>query len=106
MRVLLDECVPQKLAELISGHTVKTAPQVGWASVKNGELLKLAARDFDVMITVDKRMIAQQDATTLPLPVIVLRGRSTQLKHLKQLVPELLTFLRVPLERGFHILGA
>lgn len=39
MRVLLDECVDRRLAEHILGHDVKTVPEVGWAALKNGELL-------------------------------------------------------------------
>ena len=44
MRVLLDECVDRGLAALITGHDVKTVPEAGWASRKNGELLSLAQR--------------------------------------------------------------
>jgi len=37
MRVLLDECLPKDFAREIPGHAVKTVPQAGWASVKNGK---------------------------------------------------------------------
>lgn len=47
MRVLLDECVPRRLKRELVGHDVKTAPEMGWASKKNGELLALAAVEFD-----------------------------------------------------------
>jgi hypothetical protein len=30
------------------GHAVKTAPEMGWASKRNGELLGLAVSGFDV----------------------------------------------------------
>ena len=52
MRIFLDECVDWRLARDIVGHDVKTARQMGWATVKNGELLKLAAEHFDVFVTV------------------------------------------------------
>ena len=42
MRVLLDECVDWRLIRDIVGHDVKTARQMGWTTVKNGELLTLA----------------------------------------------------------------
>ena len=54
MRVLLDECVPRALRNDIPGHEVKTVAEVGWAGVKNGELLRRAAAAFDVLITVDR----------------------------------------------------
>lgn len=47
MKVLLDECVPQRLAALLQGHSVRTACEMDWASVKNGQLLTLAASAFD-----------------------------------------------------------
>ena len=87
MRILLDECVPRKFAELIDGHEVRTVPEMGWSSIKNGDLLLAASREFDLMITVDKKMAEQQDSSKLGLPVIILSARSTQLKHLRPLVP-------------------
>ena len=52
MKVLLDECVDWRLARDIVGHDVKTARQLGWATIKNGELLTLASESFDVFVTV------------------------------------------------------
>ena len=42
MKLLLDECVDWRLARDIVGHEVKTARQMGWTSIQNGELLSLA----------------------------------------------------------------
>lgn len=53
MRVLLDESLPRPLGRLLVGHAVRTVGQVGWASLENGVLLRLAATDFDGMITDD-----------------------------------------------------
>ena len=72
MRVLLDECVPKRLGRLLSGHQVRTAPDMGWAGIRNGRLLALAAADFDVMITVDRNIEHQQNPATLPVAVLVL----------------------------------
>jgi len=44
----LDERVPRRLKGELVGHDVKTAPEMGWASKTNGELLALAAGEFDV----------------------------------------------------------
>ena len=51
MRILLDESVPGRLSPLLAGHTVSTVQRQGWASIKNGELLALAAREFDVLLS-------------------------------------------------------
>ena len=55
MRILLDECVPKRLAQAFgSDHSVATVTGLGWAGTKNGELLRLAADNgFDAFITVD-----------------------------------------------------
>jgi hypothetical protein len=46
MRVLLDECVPRALRGDIPGHEVRTVAEMGWAGVKNGELLRRAASEL------------------------------------------------------------
>lgn len=61
MRVFLDECVDWRLGREIFGHEVKTARQMGWTTIKNGELLALAATSFDVFITVDRNLSFQQN---------------------------------------------
>ena len=56
MRVLLDECLPGRLKRELVGHDVKTAPEMGWASKSNGELLALAVSHFDVFVTADRNL--------------------------------------------------
>ena len=48
MKIFLDECVDWRLSRDIVGHEVKTAHQMGWAAITNGELLALASEQFDV----------------------------------------------------------
>lgn len=45
MKLLLDECIDRRLAKELVGHEVKTAPQMGWAGIKNGELLTRASTE-------------------------------------------------------------
>ena len=54
MRMLLDEDLPRRLCALLIGHEATTVPRSGWAGVKNGKLLALAASQFDVFLTVNK----------------------------------------------------
>jgi hypothetical protein len=90
MKVFLDECVDWRLSRDIGGHEVKTAREMGWTSIKNGELLALAAGEFDVFVTVDRNLAFQQNLDALALPVIVLRAPTNRLADLKRLVPRLL----------------
>jgi predicted nuclease of predicted toxin-antitoxin system len=62
MKILLDECIDWRLSREIVGHEVKTTRQMGWVTLKNGELLALAARHFDVFVTVDQNLPSQQPA--------------------------------------------
>jgi hypothetical protein len=42
-----------------------TARDMGWRSIKNGELLLLASRKFDVFVTVDRNLSFQQNLGAL-----------------------------------------
>lgn len=90
MKVLVDECVDWRLSRDIVGHEVKTARQMGWSTIKNGELLALAAKEFDVFVTVDRNLSFQQNLPAFTIAVIVLRAASNRLADLQPLVPELL----------------
>jgi len=56
VRILLDECVDWRLSRHIVGHDVRSARQMGWTAVKNGELLALASEHFEVFVTVDQNL--------------------------------------------------
>jgi hypothetical protein len=90
MRVLLDECVDWRLSRDLVGHQVMTAGQMGWVSIRNGELLALAAQEFDVFVTVDRTLSFQQNLAPLNIAVIILQAPTNRLGDLKMLVPELL----------------
>lgn len=89
MKVLLDECVDWRLARDIASHDVKTARQMGWTTIKNGELLALAGGQFDVFVTVDRNLSFQQNLVSYPIAVIVLRAKTNRLADLKPLAPKL-----------------
>jgi hypothetical protein len=94
VKVLLDECVPKRLARLLPGHEVRTVPQMGWAGVRNGRLLSLAgAAPFDVLITVDRNIEHQHNLATLPLAVVVVEAPSNDIDDLLPLAPAILSAL-------------
>ena len=68
MRILLDEPVPRRLGTLLVGHEATTAPRSGWAGIKNGKLLTLAAAKFDAFVTTDRNIEFQQNLSALPIP--------------------------------------
>ncbi|MFB2935663.1 DUF5615 family PIN-like protein [Aerosakkonemataceae cyanobacterium BLCC-F154] len=93
MRVLLDECLPKKLQRELVGHTVITVPQQGWAGKKNGELLQLAESEFDVFLTIDRNLTAQQNLSTRNIAIVVVVASSNRIEALKPLIPQLLVIL-------------
>ena len=90
MRVLLDECIDWRLAREIAGHDVSTARQKGWTAIRNGELLTLASKEFDVFVTVDRNLAFQQNIVSFSISVIVLAARTNRLADLRPLIPRLL----------------
>lgn len=72
MRVLFDQGAPVPLRHELTGHEVKTAFEMGWASLANGELLRAADAEFDVLITTDKNLRHQQNLDGLRVAILVL----------------------------------
>ena len=89
MRVFLDECIDWRLSRDLAGHDVKTARQMGWTAIGNGELLALASREFNVFVAVDRNLAHQQRLGALAVAVIVLEARTNRLADLQKLVPKL-----------------
>ena len=76
MKLLLDESIPRQLGRHFPKRfEVRTAGQMGWAGLENGELIKQAtAHGFDALITADQNIEHQQNLDNLPMPILVLTG--------------------------------
>ena len=106
MKVLVDECVDSRLSRDIVGHEVKSVRQMGWSTIKNGELLGLAATEFDVFVTVDRNLSFQQNLPSFAISVIVLRAHSNRLSDLRPLVPALLASIQTAKPGAVMYVGA
>ncbi len=93
MRLLVDECVDWRLVRDLREHETRTVKQAGWENLDDGELLKLAALEFDIFITVDKDLPNEQNLRKFEIAVIILRARTTRLADLRELLPLLLDAL-------------
>lgn len=93
-RVLFDEDVPRQLRRDLKEFTIRTVQEEGWASVKNGELLRLCSPVFDVLVTADKRLRHQQNIARHNIGVVVIATRDTRLPRLQQILPELRVAIR------------
>lgn len=72
------------------GHTVASVPLIGWGGLKNGDLLAQAETQFDVLVTMDSKMIHQQNLQKFQIAVIVLQARSNRLADTRDLMPKVL----------------
>jgi hypothetical protein len=93
MRLLLDECVTRNLRRDLIDHDVMTVVEAGYGGLKNGALLRAAAGNFDVLITVDRNLPFQQNIGSLEIAVLILITQGITYPDLKPLVPEVLTSL-------------
>jgi len=85
LKILLDECVDRRFGRELVGHDVTTVQESSWTGKKNGELLALAAEQFQVFITVDRNLYFQQNMSKLKIAVIILAARTNRLADLKPL---------------------
>jgi predicted nuclease of predicted toxin-antitoxin system len=93
MRILLDESVPGRLGALLVGHETSSVQRRGWAGIKNGKLLTLAATEFDVLVTADKGIEHQQNLAMLPIAVLIVLARSNRMEDMAPAVPGILQAL-------------
>jgi predicted nuclease of predicted toxin-antitoxin system len=72
MKILLDECVPWPLHKFLTGHECSTAQQHGWGGIKNGDLLQLAEKEFNLFITSDQNIRYQQNLAGRQIAILEL----------------------------------
>jgi predicted nuclease of predicted toxin-antitoxin system len=94
MRVLLDTCVPKRLARDVPGHEIRHATDLGWDDLDDGPLLNALAGSFDAFVTVDQNLPWQQNLRSRPFAVLLLRAHSNRLTDLARLVPKLRAALK------------
>ena len=86
MRVLFDEGVPKDLRRSLIGHECSSVIRLGWQSVKNGTLLTQAERaGFQVLVTFDGNMEAEQNMRNRKIALLVLRPRAQGNAALREL---------------------
>jgi hypothetical protein len=94
MKLLLDECLPEDLKDLILEHEVFSVSDMGWKGIKNGELMKRAAESkFEVFLTADKNLPFQQNISKYDLTIIVFDVFRNTVPELKKRLPRLYEIL-------------
>jgi len=95
MRILIDECIDERLRNSLTGHDCQTARHAGLAGLRNGDLLKAAeVAKFDIFLTVDQGIEYQQNLAAKKIAIIILRAKSSRLKDLLSLMPTCLAHIQ------------
>jgi predicted nuclease of predicted toxin-antitoxin system len=93
LKILLDENLDWRLERDLQGHEVASVPRIGWAGIENGALIERAQEEFEVMITMDSKMVSELDIRESKLAIIVLRAPSNRLADTRPLMPKVLARL-------------
>jgi len=96
VRVLIDACLPVELKNLLEGTEVKTARDMGWQRLDNGQLLNKADGRFDVLVTMDKTMPSQQILAHYSIALVIIKAQSNRIADLNSLLPA----IRAAINRG------
>lgn len=85
MKILLDENIPVQLRDALGGHDVSSVNDkaVGWKNISNGRLLAEMEGRFEVLITSDRNIYAQQNLARRAIAILVLpTNRRNDVLHL------------------------
>jgi hypothetical protein len=73
VKILFDQGTPAPLRRFLSGHEIRTAYEMGWQSLQNGDLLERAqTAGFAAIITTDQNLRYQQNLTGRPAIVVLM----------------------------------
>ena len=88
MKVLLDECVTKRLKKHLEEYEIYTVRESGLSGVKNGKLLAYCVENgFDILLTIDKNLMFQQNLDKYPVTIVVLNCVSSKIEEMVTFLP-------------------
>src|SRR4051812_46530287 len=88
MKILLDECVTKRLKQHLKEYEVFTVTQMRWNGLKNGKLLTECVNNtFDLILTIDKNLMFQQNLDKCPITIAVLNSQTSKIEELVLFMP-------------------
>jgi hypothetical protein len=108
MKILFDQGTPKPLKVYLAAHEVVLASELGWGTLKNGELLSAAElAGFQLFVTTDQNLAYQQNLKRRAIALVVLgSGRWPHIEKSVTLVVQAIerakqgTFETVPIPFG------
>jgi predicted nuclease of predicted toxin-antitoxin system len=88
MKILLDECVTKRLKKHLEEYEVYTVRELGLGGTKNGKLMEFCVENnFDILLTIDKHLMFQQNLDKYPITIVVLNSFSSKIEELVAFLP-------------------
>ena len=88
MKILLDECVTKRLKKHLEEFEVFTVRELQLGGVKNGKLMAYCAENnFDILFTIDKNLMFQQNLEKYPVTIVVLNCFTSKIEELVTFLP-------------------
>ena len=73
MKILFDQGVPVPLRAYLNNHSVTTAYERGWSTLRNGDLLSAAETEgFEIFVTTDQNLRYEQNISQRSIAVLIL----------------------------------
>jgi len=88
MKILLDECITKRLKPHLKDFNVFTVSELGLSGIKNGKLMSFCAENnFDILLTIDKNLMFQQNLEKYSIKIIVLNCFTSKIEELITFLP-------------------
>jgi hypothetical protein len=100
VRILFDQGTPAPLRHALTGHTIETAFELGWATQQNGALIAEAeGAGFEAFITTDKNLKYQQNLAVRSISIVVLS--TTSWPRIQRALPDVVAAVESTLPGGY-----
>jgi predicted nuclease of predicted toxin-antitoxin system len=88
MKILLDECITKRLKNHLLEFEVYTIRELDLSGIKNGKLMTYCVdNNFDILLTIDKNLMYQQNLDKHPLTIAVLNSFTSKIEELITFLP-------------------
>jgi len=88
MKILLDECVTKRLKAHLLEFEVFTVRELNLGGTKNGKLMTYCSENnFDILLTIDKNLMFQQNLDKYPVTIVVLNTFSSKIEEIITFLP-------------------
>jgi len=88
MKILLDECVTKRLKKHLEEFEVFTVRELNLSGIKNGKLLTYCIENkFDLLLTIDKNLMFQQNFDQYPITIVVLNCQTSKIEDIVTFLP-------------------